>query len=151
MGVRTGDRAPDFELQDQNGKTVALRDFAGSKAVVLYFYPKDFTPGCSAETKTFSTVYDQLKELGAEVLGVSTGSVASHKDFAEECKAKFSLLADEGDRVRNLYGVPRSMWLIPGRVTYIIDKDGVVRQAYTSQTNTAGHVAEAIKTLKALK
>jgi peroxiredoxin Q/BCP len=148
LGV--GDKAPDFSLQDQNGRIVSLHDFAESKSVVLYFYPKDFTSGCIAETKSFSAVYDQLLSMGAEVLGVSTGTVESHKEFADECHARFSLLADEGDRVRKLYDVQPSMWLVPGRVSFVIDKHGIIRHVYSSQVNTAGHVAEAIKTLKAM-
>ncbi len=145
-----GEKAPDFTLQDQSGKTVALHDFAGSKNVVVYFYPKDFTPGCTAETKGFSTVYDQLREMGAEVLGISSGTVGTHREFAEACGASFSLLADEGGKVRKLYDVQPSMWLIPGRTTFVVDKQGVIRHVFTSQTNASGHVAEAIKALKAL-
>jgi peroxiredoxin Q/BCP len=118
--------------------------------VVLYFYPKDFTPGCTAETKSFSTVYGQIRSMGAEVFGISTATMSTHKEFAESCGASFSLLADEGGKVRKLYEVQPSMWLIPGRTTFVIDKQGVIRHVFTSQTNTAGHVAEAIKALKTL-
>jgi peroxiredoxin Q/BCP len=148
--VGVGDRAPDFTLQDQHGRTVSLHDFAGTKNVVLYFYPKDFTPGCTAETRSFSTAYEQLRGMGAEVLGISTATVGTHKEFAEACGASFSLLADEGGKVRKLYDVQPSVWLIPGRVTFIIDKQGTVRHVFNSQTNTSGHVAEAIKALKAM-
>jgi peroxiredoxin Q/BCP len=146
LGV--GDKAPDFSLQDQDGKTVSLHDFAGSKNVVVYFYPKDFTPGCTAETKSFGTVYGQLRGMGAEVLGISTATISTHKEFAESCGASFPLLADDGGRVRKLYDVQPSMWLIPGRTTFVIDKQGIIRHVFTSQTNAAGHVAEAIKALK---
>jgi peroxiredoxin Q/BCP len=148
--VGLGDRAPDFTLKDQNGRAVSLHDFARSKNVVIYFYPKDFTPGCTAETKTFGAVYDEITRMGAEVLGISTGTVESHKDFAEGCGAKFSLLADEDGKVMRLYEVQRSMWLIPGRVIFVIDKEGVVRSVFSSQVNAAGHVAEAIKALKSI-
>lgn len=145
-----GDRAPDFTLEDQNGRQVSLHDFAGSRNVVLYFYPKDFTPGCTAETKSFSTVYEQIRGMGAEVLGISTATVGTHREFAEACGASFSLLADEGGRVRKMYDVQPSMWLIPGRTTFVVDKQGVVRHVFASQMNTSGHVAEAIKALRAL-
>ena len=148
--VGVGEKAPDFTLEDQHGKKVSLHDFEGSKNVVVYFYPKDFTPGCTAETKSFSTVYEQLRGMGAEVLGVSTATVGTHKEFAEACGASFPMLADEGGKVRKLYQVQPSMWLIPGRVTFVIDRTGVIRHVFSSQTNTAGHVAEAIKALKSL-
>ena len=149
--IGVGDVAPDFTLDDQNGTPVSLHDFAGSKNVVMYFYPKDFTPGCTAETKTFSAVYDQLQGMGVAVLGISTGTTEGHKRFADECGARFSILADEGGKVRKLYDVNPSMWLIPGRVTFVIDKGGIVRNVYASQTNASGHVAEAMKTLKTLR
>lgn len=148
--VGIGDKAPDFSLRDQNGNIVSLHDYAGSRSVVLYFYPKDFTPGCTAETRSFGTMYDELKDMGAEVLGVSTAEVGTHREFAEACGARFSLLADEGGKVRKLYDVRASFGLIPGRTTFVIDRNGVVRHVHTSQTNAAGHVAEAIKALKAI-
>lgn len=122
----------------------------GSRNVVLYFYPKDFTRGCTAETRSFSENYDKILELGAEVIGISSDSAESHKEFANECGARFILLADEGGRVRRLYGVQASLGLIPGRVTYIIDRQGVVRHIFSSQMNVRGHVEEAIETLKKL-
>jgi len=146
--VNVGDRAPDFTLQDQNGNTLSLHDFLGSKMLVLYFYPKDFTVGCTAEAKTFSENYEQLQEMGAEVIGVSSDSVETHKDFAGECEVKFRLLADDGGRVRKLYGITPSLGLIPGRVTFVIDKEGVVRRVFSSQLNPRKHVAEAIQELK---
>ena len=148
--IGVGDKAPDFTLEDQHGRQISLHDFAGSKNVVVYFYPKDFTPGCTAETKSFSTVYEQMHGMGAEVLGISTAEVETHKEFADACGATFPLLADIGGQVRKLYDVQPSMWMIPGRVTFIIDKQGVVRHVFSSQTNTSGHVAEAIKALKAM-
>jgi peroxiredoxin Q/BCP len=145
-----GDKAPDFTLQDQDGRKVSLHDFAGSKNVVLYFYPKDFTPGCTAETKSFSSVYGQIRGMGAEVLGISTATIGTHKEFATSCGAGFPLLADEEGGVRKLYDVQPSMWMIPGRTTFVIDKQGIIRHVFSSQTNTAGHVAEALKALKTL-
>ncbi len=148
LGV--GDKAPDFTLQDQDGNPVSLHDFTGSRNVVLYFYPKDFTRGCTAETKSFGTVQKQIRELGGEILGVSMDTMVSHKQFADSCGASFRLLADTKGEVRKLYDVQPSMWLIPGRTTFVIDMQGTIRSVYNSQTNTSGHVAEAIKTLKAL-
>ena len=147
--IGIGDKAPDFTLRDQEGKEVSLHDYAGSKNVVLYFYPKDFTAGCTAETKSFSNVYGDFQKMGAEILGISTATVSTHKEFADSCGASFRILADDGN-VRKLYDVQPSMWMIPGRTTFVVDKEGVVRHVYSSQTNIGGHIAEAIKALKAL-
>jgi thioredoxin-dependent peroxiredoxin len=130
---------------------VTLSEFFGKKNVVLYFYPKDETPGCIREACSFRDSYEELTKLGAEVLGVSGQSVKSHKSFATHYGLPFILLADEGNKVRKLYGVPSSMGILPGRVTYIIDKRGVVRHIFNSQTQTQEHVEEAKNTLKELE
>ena len=151
MSVKVGDKAPDFTLPSQTGENVTLSEFFGKKSVVLYFYPKDETPGCTREACSFRDTYEELTKLGAEVLGVSGQSVESHKSFATHHGLPFILLADEGNRVRKLYGVPSSIGIIPGRVTYIIDKKGVVRHIFSSQTQTQRHVEEAKNTLKELE
>jgi len=150
MKVKVGDRAPDFALRDQSGEVVSMKDFLGKRSIVLYFYPKDFTVGCTAEAKSFSERYEEFKELGAEVIGVSSDTIESHESFASECKASFTLLSDEGGRVRSLYGVESSLGLIPGRVTYVIDRSGIVRHVYASQLNPKKHVNEAMETLRAI-
>lgn len=147
MTVKVGDRAPDFTLPSQIGDNVTLSEFLGKKNVVLYFYPKDESPGCTKEACTFRDNYEQLTSLGAEVLGVSGQSVESHKSFASHYGLPFILLADVDNKVRELYGVPSTMGIIPGRVTYIIDKKGVVRHIFNSQTQAQRHVEEAKKTL----
>ncbi len=151
MVVKVGDKAPDFTLPSQMGDNVTLSEFFGKKNVVLYFYPKDETLGCTREACTFRDSYEELTRLGAEVLGVSGQSVASHKSFAAHYGLPFILLSDVGNKVRELYGVPSSMGLIPGRVTYIIDKKGVVRHIFSSQTQAERHVEEAKATLKELE
>ncbi len=148
--VREGDRAPDFTLEAQDGRLVSLHDYFGSRNVVLYFYPKDFTIGCTAETRTFSSNYDKVGEMNAEIIGISSDSSESHSSFASECEVKFPLLSDKEGRVREMYGVRSSFWLIPGRVTFVIDKGGVVRYIFSSQINARRHVSEAIEALKAL-
>jgi len=129
------------------GDDVTLSEFLGKKNIVLYFYPKDETTGCTKEACTFRDNYEELTNLGAEVLGVSGQSVESHKSFASHYGLPFILLSDEGNKVRELYGVPSSMGIIPGRVTYIIDKKGMVRHIFNSQTQAQRHVEEAKKTL----
>ena len=147
MTVKVGDKAPDFTLPSQMGDNVTLSEFFGKKNVVLYFYPKDESPGCTKEACTFRDNYEQLTILGAEVLGVSGQSVESHKSFATHYGLPFILLSDKDNKVRELYGVPSTMGIIPGRVTYIIDKKGVVRHIFSSQTQAQRHVEEAKKTL----
>jgi len=150
MKVKVGDKAPDFALPDQSGKVVSLKDFLGKRSIVLYFYPKDFTVGCTTEAKSFSERYEEFKELGAEVIGVSSDTVESHESFASQCNAAFTLLSDEGGRVRSVYGVESSLGLIPGRVTYVIDRSGIVRHIFASQLNPKKHVKEAMETLRTL-
>ena len=147
MTVKVGDKAPEFTLPSQMGDNVSLSEFLGKKNVVLYFYPKDETTGCTKEACTFRDNYEELTKLGAEVIGVSGQSVESHKSFASHYGLPFILLSDEGNNVRELYGVPSSMGIIPGRVTYIIDKKGMVRHIFNSQTQAQKHVEEAKKTL----
>ena len=147
MAVKVGDKSPDFTLPSQMGDNVTLSEFLGKKNVVLYFYPKDETAGCTKEACTFRDNYEQLTSLGAEVLGVSGQSVESHKSFATHYGLPFILLADINNKVRELYGVPSTMGIIPGRVTYIIDKKGIVRHIFVSQTQAQRHVEEAKKTL----
>ena len=149
-GVKVGDRAPDFTLRAQDGRVISLHDFAGSKNVVLYFYPKDFTMGCTAETKTFGERYEELLTMGAEVLGVSSDSSESHGRFAVECGARFPLLADMDGMVRGMYGAKGSFGM-PGRVTFVIDKRGVVRHIFSSQLRPKSHTSEAIEALKAIR
>lgn len=148
--VKVGDRAPDFALKSQFGDFVRLSDFLGKKPVVLYFYPKDFTTGCTREACAFRDSYEAFKDAGAEVIGVSTATQEKHGEFAAAYKLPFKLLADEAGKVRQLYGVPSSLGLIPGRVTYIIDKSGVVRHVFNSQLNPEKHVEEALRVLKTL-
>jgi len=145
--VKVGDKAPDFTLQSQMGDDVTLSEFVGKKNIVLYFYPKDETTGCTKEACTFRDNYEELTKLGAEVIGLSGQSVESHKSFASHHGLPFILVSDEGNKVRELYGVPSSMGIIPGRVTYIIDKKGVIRHIFNSQTKAQRHVEEAKKTL----
>lgn len=148
--VGVGDTAPDFALPDQTGRMVSLRDFHGKSNVILYFYPKDFTSGCTAEAMSFSQNYDELRGLGAEVMGISSDTTDSHKGFAEKCNVAFVLLSDQGGKVREAFGVTSSLGLIPGRVTFVIDKGGVVRHVFSSQMNPKRHVREALEALRAL-
>lgn len=148
MAVNVGDKAPDFTLPSQMGDSVKLSEFFGKKNIVLYFYPKDESLGCTREACTFRDSYDIFTSLGAEVLGVSSQSVESHKSFATHHGLQFILLSDGENKVRQLYGVSPTLGIIPGRATYIIDKKGVVRHIFSSQSHPELHVEEAIKILK---
>jgi len=151
IGVRAGDQAPDFELPDGSGQTVRLSDFRGRKAVVLYFYPKDDTPGCTKEACTFRDQYQDFADAGAEVIGVSSDSADSHARFASKYRLPFRLLADSDGALRKRYGVPATLGLLPGRVTYVIDKQGMVRHVFNSQLQATQHVAEAMGALRGLE
>jgi peroxiredoxin Q/BCP len=147
-GLGAGDRAPDFTLDDQEGRPVRLADFRGQKNVVVYFYPKDDTPGCTKESCAFRDHYTAFQDAGAEVIGISSDSSTSHKAFAEKHRLPFRLLADRGGKVREAFRVPRTAGLLPGRVTYVIDREGVIRHAFNSQLAATRHVDEAIEVLK---
>ena len=149
--VDVGQSAPDFELTDAQGKRVRLADFRGKRAVVLYFYPKDDTPGCTKEACSFRDSYESFKEAGAEVIGVSSDSEASHGKFASKYKLPFTLLADKSGAVRKQYGVPATLGLLPGRVTFVIDREGIVRHVFNSQLQATRHVDEALSVLQRLK
>jgi thioredoxin-dependent peroxiredoxin len=146
--IKVGDKAPDFTLPTQDGGNISLRDYAGEKTVVLYFYPKDNTPGCTKEACGFRDAYEDFKKAGAEVLGVSSDSEKSHQEFAGEYKLPFKLLADKDGALRKTYGVPSSKGVFPGRVTYVIDKTGVVRLVFNSQLEPGKHVTEALSVIK---
>ena len=150
MAISVGDKAPEFQLQDQDGRKVALADFRGRKAVVLYFYPKDETPGCTKQACSFRDSYEDFSKVGAEVLGISGDSVEAHKAFAEHHRLPFTLLADVGNTTRKAYGVPATLWVLPGRVTYVIDKQGVVQHVFNSQLNSVRHIDEALTVVKRL-
>jgi len=147
--VAVGDKAPNFTLTSQDGNSVSLSDFLDKQSVVVYFYPKDDTPGCTAESCAFRDSYEVFKDIGAEVIGISGDSVESHRQFAAKYKLPFLLLSDSGDQVRKLYGVPATLFIMPGRVTYIIDKQGIVKHIFNSMLDFKAHVQESLKTLQA--
>ena len=150
-GIQVGDKAPDFTLPSQAGEQVRLSERLGERIVVLYFYPKDETPGCTKEACAFRDSHEVFTEAGAEVIGVSSDSVAKHAAFAGHHNLPFTLLSDEGGKVRKSYGVPATLGLLPGRVTYVIDRTGTVRHVFNSMTNIDGHVGEALEVVRKLQ
>ena len=149
--MKPGDRAPDFELHANSGRTVKLADYRGKKAVVLYFYPKDETPGCTREACSFRDEYEDFTAAGAEVIGVSDDSVASHDAFASHHKLPFVLASDPGGALREKMGVKKTLGMLPGRVTFVIDKDGVIRDRFDSQLRFKAHVHNALELVKQLE
>jgi peroxiredoxin Q/BCP len=142
-----GTSAPDFELPDQNGNLVRLSQYRGKSAVVVYFYPKDDTTGCTIEACRFRDDFSRFQATGAVILGVSDDSTESHDRFASKYNLPFALLSDKGGRVRKLYGVKKTFGVIPGRVTFVIDRGGIVRHVFSSQSSPARHVEEALVAL----
>ena len=149
--IQLGDKAPDFTLQSQSGEPVRLSDRLGERVVVLYFYPKDDTPGCTAEACAFRDNYEVFAEAGAEVIGISSDSADRHAAFAGRHNLPFTLLSDRGGHVRRSYGVPAVLGVIPGRVTYVIDRQGVVRHVFNSMTNIGQHVGDALEMVRRLQ
>jgi len=145
--VREGDPAPDFTLPDQDGRQVRLADLRGSW-VVVYFYPADDTPGCTAESCSFRDSHEDFVEAGARVIGISGQGVESHKNFADKHQLPFTLLADESNEVRKEYGVTKTLGVLPGRVTYVIDPEGIVRKKFSSQFRPTKHIGEALETIQ---
>ena len=146
--VKVGSVAPDFTLPSQAGEMVSLKDFLGRKSVVLFFYPKDNSPGCTREVSAFKDYFEEFEKLDAEVIGISSDSVESHRSFAAKHDLSFALLSDEGGNIRRLYAVPKTFGLFPGRVTYVIDKEGVMRHVFASQLSVERHVQEALRALR---
>lgn len=150
VGVKVGDPAPEFALRAQDGEVVRLSDLISRGPAVVYFYLKDNTPGCTAEAGAFRDSYGRFGELGAQVVGISSDSVDSHKGFADNCSLPFKVLSDVKGEVRKRYGVQASMGFLPGRVTYVIDKGGTVRFIFSSQLHATRHAQEALESLRAI-
>ncbi len=148
--INIGEKAPDFTLSSQMGDDVTLSEYFGKKNIVLYFYPQDESRGCTKEACKFRDNYDIFTELDAEVIGISSQSIESHKSFASHHGLPFVLLSDPKNEVRKLYDVPATLGIIPGRVTFIIDKKEIVRHVFSSQFQPEKHIEEAVEILKKL-
>lgn len=149
--MNVGDRAPDFSLQDQNAQTVHLRDLLGKGPVVVFFYPKAGSPACTKEACAFRDVHDKLIQAGATVVGVSGDSVQSISEFARQRNLKYTLLSDANAEVRGSWRVPRDFILMPGRVTYVLDREGVVTKIIRGAVRVEKHVAEALREIVRLR
>tara|TARA_Y100001968_G_scaffold333689_2_gene398401 strand:+ start:840 stop:1358 length:519 start_codon:yes stop_codon:yes gene_type:complete len=149
MTLEVGQKVPDFRIPNQEGKLIDLENIK-SKYLILFFYPKDNTPGCTIEACSFRDNYKKLKELGAEIFGISSDTVESHKNFALKYDLPFTLLSDKGGNLRDDLYVPKAFGIFPGRSTYILDKKGNILFKYTNLLNGKSHVTESISFLKSL-
>ena len=150
--IKIGSTVPQFALADQNGNLFDINSVLGKKNLVIYFYPKDDSPGCTAQACSFQDQFEVFKEADAVIIGISGQSVQSHKEFALKHRLTFTLLSDEGNKIRKQFGVPTNLLgLLPGRVTYVADKTGKVIYIFNSQINATKHVDEALRILKQSK
>ncbi|WP_339921172.1 peroxiredoxin [uncultured Flavobacterium sp.] len=150
MELKIGDSIPSFKAKDTNGDDFDSQNLVGHKPLVIYFYPKDNTPGCTTQACSFRDQYEDFKDLGAEVIGISSDSVESHQKFSKQYKLPFILLSDPDKKIRKLFGVPSGMFgLLPGRVTYVTDKKGKIIMIFDSMM-ASKHIPKALEAVKKL-
>ena len=149
--LKIGDIIPKFSLKDQYGNDFKIEELIGKQRLVIYFYPKDETTVCTAQACSFRDSYQDFKDLGCEVIGISSDDEKSHKSFAQNHRLPFVLLSDTKKEVRKLFGVPRDAFgLISGRYTYVIDKKGKIIHIFNAAFSAHKHIEEAIRVLKEL-
>jgi thioredoxin-dependent peroxiredoxin len=150
MALQIGDKIPNFTAKDTHANDFDSQNIVGKKPLVIYFYPKDNTPGCTAQACSFRDQYEDFTDLGAEVIGISSDSEKSHEKFATRYKLPFILLSDNDKKIRKLFGVPSGMLgLLPGRVTYVADKNGIIQLVFDSIMATK-HIPKALEAIKNL-
>ena len=148
MAIQVGDIVPQFSAIDAKGTLFDSTSVVGKKPVVLYFYPKDNTPGCTAQACSFRDQYEDFLDLGAEVIGISSDGLASHQKFTAQYQLPFLLLSDTDKKIRKLFGVPTAfLGLLPGRVTYVVDAKGVVQMLFNSVL-AGQHIPKALEAVK---
>ncbi|MEW6269297.1 MAG: peroxiredoxin [Thermodesulfobacteriota bacterium] len=149
--IHAGEPAPSFSGVTAEGETLSLDDFRGKKPLILYFYPRDNTPGCTKEACSFRDHAGEIEQAGAAIVGVSMDSQESHRKFIADHRLNFPLLADREATICKAFGVARlGGWFPPKRVTFVIDRDGVVRRVIQSELGIAKHVDQALATLREL-
>lgn len=148
MALKVGDIIPEFTAQDAYGNVFKSENIIGKSPVVIYFYPKDDTPGCTAQACGFRDNYEIFKEHGAEVIGISSDTVIAHENFASKYKLPFTLLSDSDNKIRNVFGVQSDFFgLIPGRVTYVVDNNGIIVMIFDSIL-ASKHIVKALNAIK---
>jgi thioredoxin-dependent peroxiredoxin len=151
QSIKIGAMAPDFTLPSSDGSLMSLSQFLEKSAVVLFFYPKDESYGCTKEACSFRDNYEVFRDAGAEVIGISADNEASHRSFASAHKLPFILLSDTDRKVAGLYNVGKTLGVIPGRTTFVIDSKGIIRKIFSSQLRYEKHIDEALAVIKTLK
>ncbi|MHA7057933.1 peroxiredoxin [Aquimarina sp. M1] len=148
MGLSVGDKIPEFTAIRDNGNDFNSNEFVGKKPLVIYFYPKNFTPGCTKEACDFRDSYEDFKKEGVEVIGISSDNVKSHQRFKNKYKLPFIFLSDEKSTLKKIFGVKAGLFgVLPGRETYVVNKEGIIRLKFNS-VNASKHLKQAIKTVK---
>jgi peroxiredoxin Q/BCP len=148
--LQIGDRAPSFTAEAHTGEMINSADYLGKQAVVLYFYPRDDTPTCRAEACGFRDAYEEFVKAGAVVIGCNEQSLARHRAFAAKRNLPFLLISDADGSLRKAFGVPKTWGIFPGRVTYVIDREGIVRLVFNAQFTAAKHIDEALRVVREL-
>lgn len=147
MSIKVGDLIPHFTTIDNKGNPFDSNDYLG-RPLVIYFYPKDETPGCTAQACAFRDKYEDFKDLGAEVIGISSDSIQSHQKFVSKYNLPFILLSDKDKNIRKAFGVSKDyLGLIDGRTTYVVDENGIVKYVFDS-TSAKIHITKALEILK---
>jgi len=149
MALKEGDKVPNFKAIDSNGNEFDSNNYIGKQPLVLYFYPKDDTPGCTTQACSFRDNYQDFKDLGAEVIGISSDSVQKHIKFKSKFNLPFILLSDNDKKLRKLFGVQNNLLIIPGRETYVIDENGIIVMVFNSMSANI-HIEKALEILKQL-
>jgi peroxiredoxin Q/BCP len=150
--IELEDKIPVFTLKDQNNNDFSIESFIGKKPMVIFFYPKNFTPGCVREVCAFRDQYQDFQDYGVEVIGISSDGLNSHQKFVEKHNLPFTLLSDSKGKIRKLFGVPSSLLgLLPGRMTFVIDKNGIVIMRFNNQFGAEKHIEESLKALAATR
>jgi peroxiredoxin Q/BCP len=151
MELKVGDKIPNFKAKDTNGNDFDSQEIIGQKPLVIYFYPKDNTPGCTVQACSFRDQYEDFKDLGAEVIGISSDSIESHQKFTQQYRLPFILLSDTDKKIRKLFGVPSGLFgILPGRVTYVADKTGTIIMVFDSMM-AKRHIPKALEAIRKLQ
>ena len=147
--MKIGDPCPEIAFDNQHGKPIPFKEILGSKNIVFFFYPKNFTPGCTKEACVFRDKYTDFEQFDCEVIGVSSDSEKSHRSFSNTFNLNYHLIADHKERLRKLFHVPKNLFgLLPGRVTFVINKKGICIGIFNSMINSNGHIKYALQCLK---
>ena len=149
--IHEGQLAPSFTLKDASGKSWSLDALRANGPVVLFFYPRDESPICTREVCSFRDAHQDFVGAGATVVGISSDGEAAHASFARKQQLNYLLLSDPGGAVRKAYGIPKTLGLVDGRATFVIDASGTVRMAYAAQLVAEGHTTRALETVRALR